>query len=118
MRDEFKFKFDATEGTEADKRKFEYTGCDIEFANEYTCGFIPVLYGNETLLAYDVEVADCMFSWISHDLAAKDVVAAGTVCILALVDGLELGSFKVSDDTMELMLNYVHLQQLESAVMY
>jgi hypothetical protein len=39
------------------------TGCDIEFANEYTCGFIPVVYDNETLLAFDVEaeVADCMF---------------------------------------------------------
>ena len=28
--DEFKFKFDATEGTDG---KFEYTGWDIEFAN-------------------------------------------------------------------------------------
>ena len=31
--DEFNFKFDATEGTEVDEGKFEYTGCDIEFAN-------------------------------------------------------------------------------------
>ena len=75
--DEFKFKFDATEGIEVDKCKFEYTGCEIEFANEYTCGFIPVVYGNETLLAFDVEaeVADCMFWWMSHALAANGVVA-------------------------------------------
>ena len=75
--DEFKFKFDATEGIEVDKGKFEYTGCDIEFANEYTCGFIPVVYGIETLLAFDVEaeVADCMFWWMSHALAANGVVA-------------------------------------------
>ena len=43
-----------------------------------------------------------MFWWISHALAAKHVGAAGTVCILALLDGLELCSFKVSEDTTEL----------------